>query len=90
MIEDEAFDFRVSKTEIERLSECIQWIDPSFGERKRTPEWAIQVGIRWHLAGMSLRDAGQFLDELGVQRSHVAIHDWVQKADLLRTRIGER
>ena len=51
-------------------------------ERRRTPEWAIQVGIRCHLAGMSLRDASQFLDELGVNRSHVAIHDWVHKADL--------
>ena len=69
-------------TEFDRLSQCIEWIDLSFVERKRTPEWAIQVGIRCHLAGMSLRDASQFLDELGVNRSHVAIHDWVHKADL--------
>jgi transposase-like protein len=31
---------------------------------------------------MSLRDASQFLDELGVQRSHVAIHGWVHNANL--------
>ena len=31
---------------------------------------------------MSLRDASQFLDELGVQRSHVAVHEWVHKANL--------
>ena len=31
---------------------------------------------------MSTRDASQFLDELGVQCSHVAIHNWVHKADL--------
>ena len=31
---------------------------------------------------MSLRDASQFLDELGVDRSHVAVHEWVHKADL--------
>ena len=31
---------------------------------------------------MSTRDASQFLDELGVRRSHVAIHNWVHKADL--------
>jgi len=68
--------------EIERLSECIEWIDLSFVERKRTPEWAIRVGIRCHLAGMSTRDASQFLEELGVNRSHVAIHNWVHKADL--------
>ena len=67
---------------LERLSECITWIDLSFVERRRIPDWAIQVGIRYHLAGMSLRDASQFLDELGVQRSHVAVHEWVHKADL--------
>jgi transposase-like protein len=68
--------------EFDRLSQCIKWIDLSFVERKRTPEWAIQLGIRCYLAGMSLRDASQFLDELGVDRSHVAIHNWVHKADL--------
>jgi len=67
---------------IERLSESITWIDLSFIERRRTPEWAIEVGIRCHLAGMSLRDASQHLDNLGVERSHVAIHEWVHKADL--------
>jgi transposase-like protein len=66
----------------DRLSECIEWIDLSFVERTRTPEWAIQVGIRYHLAGMSLKYASQFLDELGVNRSHVAIHNRVHKADL--------
>ena len=66
----------------ERLSECITWIDLSFVERRRTPEWAIEVGIRCHLAGMSLRDASQHLERLGVDRSHVAIHEWVHKAEL--------
>ena len=61
-LEDEAFDFRVSMAEIERLSKCIEWIDLSFVERKRTPEWAIRMGIRCHLAGMSTRDASQFLE----------------------------
>jgi transposase-like protein len=51
-------------------------------ERERTPEWAIQVGTWCHIAGMSLRDASQFLDELGVHWSHAAIHGWVQKAEL--------
>ena len=68
--------------EIERLTDSIAWIDLSFVERRRTPEWAIQVGIRCHLAGMSLRDASQHLEILGVDRSHVAIHDWVHKAEL--------
>jgi transposase-like protein len=68
--------------EFDRLSGCIEWIDVSFVERTRTPEWTIRVGIRCRLAGMSTRDASQFLDELGVQRSHVAVHNWVHKADL--------
>ena len=31
---------------------------------------------------MSTRYASQFLEELGVNRSHIAIHNWVHKADL--------
>lgn len=38
----EAFEFYASLLDIERLIECI---DLSFVERKRTPGWAIQVGI---------------------------------------------
>ena len=56
-LENEALNFRVSMTEIERLSERIAWIDLSFVERDRTPRWAIEVEIRCHLAGMSLRDS---------------------------------
>ena len=63
-LENEAFNLGLSMLDPERLSECITWIDLSFVERERTPGWAIQVGIRCHLAGMSLRYASQFLDEL--------------------------
>jgi transposase-like protein len=31
---------------------------------------------------MSTRYLSQFLDELGVKRSHVAVHNWEHKADL--------
>ena len=68
--------------ETDRLDGCIEWIDLSFVERERTPSWAIQVGIRCHLAGMSTRDASKYLEKLGVHRSHVAVHNWVQKAEL--------
>ena len=61
-LEDEAFDFRVLMTEIERLSEGIAWIDLSFVERDRTPRWAIEEGIRCHLTGMSLREVSKFLE----------------------------
>jgi len=41
-----------------------------------------EVGIRCHLAGMSLREVSKHLERFGVDRSHVAIHNWVHKADL--------
>jgi putative transposase len=81
-LEDEAFDFRVLMAEIERLTEGIAWIDLSFVERDRTPRWAIEEGIRCHLTGMSLREVSKFLEQYGIDRSHVAIHNWVHKADL--------
>jgi hypothetical protein len=43
--------------EIERLSESITWIDLSFVERQRTLEWAIQVGICYHLKTISYLNA---------------------------------
>jgi putative transposase len=68
--------------EIDRLSRNTEWIDLEFVERERTPEFAIQVGIQLHLAGLSLSNTKQHLERLGVERSRTAIHDWVQKADL--------
>ena len=68
--------------QIERLSERIAWIDLSVVERNRTPRWAIEGGIRCHLAGMSLREVSTFLERFGIDRSHVAVHNWVHKADL--------
>jgi putative transposase len=67
---------------IERLSDAITWIDLSFVERSRTPRWAIYAAVRCHIAGMSLREFSTFLEELGVSRSHVAVHNWVHAADL--------
>jgi putative transposase len=68
--------------EIRRLSGGSDWIDLGFMERERTPEPAMKLGIRMHLAGLSLSNTVSVLDELGVQRSRKAVHDWVQKADL--------
>jgi len=68
-------------SEFDRLNDGIAWIDLSFVERDRTPLCAIEVGIRCHLAGMSLCEVSKFLEEYGIDRSHVAIHNWVHKAD---------
>ena len=77
-------------TEIDRLSERIAWIDLSFVERDRTPRWAIEVGIRCHLAGMSLREVSKHLERFGIDRSHVAIHHWIHKAAFDRLRGSTR
>ena len=68
--------------EFDRLSEDTDWIDLSFVERERTPREIIEKSIRYHLAGLSLSNTVVLLDDLGVDRSRVAVHNWVQKADL--------
>ncbi|MBB6644716.1 IS6 family transposase [Halobellus ruber] len=68
--------------EISRLSRCTDWIDLDFVERERTPERAMKLCIQLQLAGLSLSNTVSILEELSVERSRKAIHDWVQKADL--------
>ncbi|WP_302081602.1 IS6 family transposase [Salinibaculum rarum] len=69
-------------SESNRLSESTEWIDLEFVERERTPREIIETGIRYHLAGLSLSNTVVLLEDLGVERSRVAVHNWVQKADL--------
>jgi len=54
----------MSMAEIDRLNELTTWIGLSFVERDRTPRWAIEVGVRYHLSGMSLLEESNFLDVL--------------------------
>jgi len=68
--------------EIARLTGVRDWIDLDFVERERTPESAMAIGIQSHLAGLSLSNTVDLLEDLGVHRSRKAIHDWVQKAHL--------
>ena len=51
-------------------------------ERERTPSELMQLGIRLHVAGLSLSNTIRELEKFGVERSRKAVHDWVQKADL--------
>jgi len=67
--------------EITRLSGHREWIDLDFVERERTPEWIMARGIHSHIAGLSLSNTVELLEDLGVQRSRKAVHDWGQKAD---------
>jgi len=71
--------------EITRLSGCSEWIDLDFVERERTPRRLMGLGIRLHLAGLSLSNTVSELEKFGVDRSRKAVHDWVQKADLQPT-----
>jgi len=68
--------------ELDRLSESTEWIDLEFVKRERTPREVIEKGIRYHLAGLSLLNTVTLLENLGVERRRVAVHNWVQKTDL--------
>ena len=68
--------------EVTYLSGCSDWLELDFVKRERTPSELMQIGIRLHLAGLSLSNTVSELEKFGVQRSRKAIHDWVQKADL--------
>jgi len=68
--------------EINRVNRSTDWIDLDFVERQRTPEPAMKLGIQLQLAGLSLSNTISVLEEMGVERSRKAIHDWVQKAEL--------
>ena len=67
---------------IARLSGHSDWIKLDFVERERTPSELMKLGIRLHLAGLSLSNTVSEIDTFGVKRSRKAVHDWVQKADL--------
>lgn len=45
----------------------------------------MKLGIRLHLAGLSLSNTISILDILGVKRCCSTVHDWMQKADLQPT-----
>jgi len=45
----------------------------------------MKLGIRLHLAGLSLSDTVSILESLGVNCHRSTVHRWVQKADLQPT-----
>jgi putative transposase len=58
---------------VDRLVVCGARVDSRVGDSSGHP-----VSLGGHVTS----DPSQFLETLGVQRSHVAIHDWVHKAEL--------
>mgnify|MGYP000674513165 CR=1 FL=1 len=71
--------------EIDRLSDGSDRFELGFVERESTPEPAMKLGIRLHLAGLSLSNTISILDSLGVKRCRSTVHNWVQKADIQPT-----
>jgi transposase-like protein len=71
--------------EIDRLNGGSDRFELGFVERESTPEPAMKLGIRLHLAGLSLSNTISILDNLGVKRCRSTVHNWVQKADLQPT-----
>ncbi|GAA0293404.1 DDE-type integrase/transposase/recombinase [Halarchaeum salinum] len=68
--------------EISRLSGGSDCFELAFVEREATPNWAMKLGIRLHLAGLSPSNTVSELDRFGVDRARSTVHNWVQKADL--------
>jgi transposase-like protein len=68
--------------EIARLNGDCDRFELGFVEREATPEPAMTLGIRLHLAGLSLSNTISILERLGVERCRSTVHNWVQKADL--------
>ena len=71
--------------EIARLNGGSDRFELGFVERESTSEPAMKLGIRLHLAGLSLSNTILILDSLGVERCRSTVHNWVQKADLQPT-----
>ncbi|WP_311173389.1 IS6 family transposase [Halobellus ordinarius] len=71
--------------EIDRLKRSNGCFELDFVERETTPEWAMKLGIRLHLAGLSLSNTVAELERFGVDRCRSTVHNWVQKAGLQPT-----
>jgi len=68
--------------EITRLSGRSDWTELDFVEQERALSELMKLGIRLHLAELSLLNTIRELDKFGVKRSRKAVHDLVQKANL--------
>ena len=71
--------------EIRRLKEGSDCFELGFMEREATPNWAMKLGIRLHLEGLSLSNTVSELERYGVKRCRSTVHNWVQKAGLQPT-----
>ncbi len=68
--------------EIARFGGCSDCMEVDFVECEATPEPLMKLGIRLHLAGLSLLNTISELERFGVDRPKLTVHNWVQKAEL--------
>jgi len=66
----------------DRFIEDSAFPELGFVEREATPEPAMKLGIRLHVAGLSFADTTSVLSGLGVDRARSTVHNWVQKTGL--------
>jgi hypothetical protein len=71
----------VSVLETDRLNRDSDWVNLGSLQREATPQSDRKVGIRLHVAELSLTDPASMLADLGLQR-HRTTHTHVRKADL--------
>jgi len=64
------------------LSGTLDQIDLDSVEREATPELLMKLGVRLHLAGLSLSNTVSVLEVFGVQCARSTAHNWVHKTDL--------
>jgi len=63
---------RVFMSKNARLSRGIDAIELEVVEREATPEFAMELGIQMHVAGLSLSNTTSVLEELGVKKSKIS------------------
>ena len=80
--------------EIAHLDGSCERFELEFVEREATPEPAMKLGIRLHLAGLSLSNTVSILDRLGVERCRSTVHNWdrrpIYSPSMVPTRITWR
>jgi transposase-like protein len=57
-------------------------IEVEFVEREAIPVFAMWLGIRTQLSGLSLSNTVQVLAFLGLDRCQTTVYNWVHKAEL--------
>jgi len=63
------------------LSDCYDADLEETWENERTANALMGVAVRLHETGCSLRETTTILAELGVERSHGAVWNWVHRLD---------